>query len=386
MLPGRRNRRVYHVAECVSYRDLLALRGEWDALVAGADTASVFADWAWTAATWAGAVPGKHPLVLTVRDEAGALVAVLPLARAPHLRVLGALEVLGCGPGGYPLADYWGLATARGAEGAVWTALLGYLGRRPGWSMIDLRNCMPGPLSEAHYRQAAATRGWAVRVESGELCRRLSLAPTFDDYLAGLSANSRQQIRRKLRKLRDDGLTIVPVDVRDPAARDAAMNLLFDYHQARWAADPSGGGFPDARRQAMHRKLAALLAERDKLDLRVVRAADGTCGGVIYNFHQGDVTYYYQLGLNPDPRFASYSLGVCLLADTIAAAIAAGRQSVDLLRGDHDYKRHFGGHLRANLRVTMYRRRWLPLVEEAARGLHHRARLVRARAGRQAAA
>ncbi len=377
---------MYNVAECASYPEFQALRGEWDALVAASDTAPVFADWAWTAATWAGAVPGKRPLVLTVRDGAGALVGVLPLARAPHFRVLTALEVIGCGPGGYPLADYWGLATARGAEGAVWAALLAYLGRRPGWSMIDLRNCMPGPLSEAYYRQAAAERGWTARVESGELCRRLTLAPTFDAYLAGLSANSRQQIRRKLRKLADDGLTISPVDVHDAAARNAAMNLLFEYHQARWAGDPSGGGFPDERRRAMHRKLAAWLAERDKLDLRVVQAADGTCGGVIYNFRQGDVTYYYQLGLNPDPRFAPYSLGVCLLADTIAAAIAAGQHSVDLLRGDHEYKRHFGGQLRANLRVTMYRRRWLPVVEEAARGLHHRVHLARARTSRPAAA
>ena len=362
------------VAACDSLAKLEGLRPEWDALLAVADPVSIFADWAWVEAAWRYAAPGKAPLVLVVRDGDGALAGLLPLARTRRGRLLGMLEVIGCVPGGYPLGDYGGLIARPGSAPAVWAAVLRYLAARRGWSLIDLRNCPPGPLNSEHYRQAAEAQGWAVRVTPADKCRRLALAPTFPAFLGGLSANTRQQIRRKLRKLQDDGHAILPVDSQDAAARNAALETLFTYHQARWGQDPSGGAFPDEASRALHRHLAGQLAARGQLDLRRVQGADGSTGGVIYNFRQGATTYYYQLGLSPDPPWGAYSLGVCLLADSIAAAIAAGGQTFDLLRGDHEYKQHFGGQVRDNLRVTMYRYRWLPRLEEAGRELRGRLR------------
>lgn len=364
---------MFHVAECASLPEFEALRPEWDQLIARSE-ASIFSDWAWVEAAWRYAFPGKQPRVLLVREAAGTLVGALPLARTTRLPLFATLEVIGSAPDGYPLADYGGLIAERGKENAVWGALLGFLARRRSWSLMDLRNCPAGRPSADHYRQAAARLGWRVEVSVADVCRRLTLGPTFDAYLATLSGNSRGQIRRKLRKLADDGHTVVAVDVHDAAARNAALETLFTYHQARWADDPSGGAFPTEASRAMHRRLAGHLAARGTLDLRQVRGADGTCAGVIYNFRQGGVTYFYQIGLNGDEAWRAYSLGVCLLADSIAAACVAGDQTFDLLRGDHDYKRHFGGDLRENLRVTMYRYRWLPALAETARALRRRLR------------
>ena len=115
--------------------------------------------------------------------------------------------------------------------------------------------------------------------------------------------------------------------------------------------------------------MADSLAAAGKLDLRVVRTSDGEIVGVIYNFRQGGVGYYYHLGASQDAGWQPYSLGVCLLADSIRAAIADGCHLFDLLRGDHDYKRHFGGYATNNMRVVIYRHGWLPKAEEAARKL-----------------
>ena len=65
---------------------------------------------------------------------------------------------------------------------------------------------------------------------------------------------------------------------------------------------------------------------------------------------------------------------MCLLADSITASIEAGCHAFDLLRGDHEYKRHFGGYSTQNLRVMIYRYAWLPKAEEAIRSLRRRLR------------
>lgn len=361
------------VTECASLQDLRAFSREWAALMeraaSGSMPGSVFTSPEWTGATWRYAHKAKQPLVLVGREPGGRAVAVLPLARSTRFGLLSTLEVAGCTPIGYPLGDYGGLVAERGYEAQAWTAMLEHLGKSR-WSLIDLRNCMAnGEGSASAYGRLPEGAGWGLRVREVDVCRRIPLAATFDDYLSGLSSNARQNIRRKLRKLEAGGHRIEVVDVRDAQAREATLQAVFKYHQERWADDPSGGAFPDERTREMHRRLAAEMAEKGLLDLRIVCSAEGEIGGVIYNFRQDGVGYFYQLGFSQDERWSPYSLGVCLLADSIRGAIEAGCHTFDLLRGDHDYKRHFGGTTTHNLRVTIYRYGWLPVVEEFAKSM-----------------
>lgn len=364
------------VTECASLPALRECSDEWTALIeraaSGAMPGSVFTGPEWTGAAWEYTPKGKRPFALLAREAGGRLVGVLPLTVSTRFGLLGTLEVAGCTPTGYPLGDYGGLVAERGYEAATWQAMLEHL-RRSRWTMIDLRNCMvSGDLAARIYAGLPGGARWGLSVREVDICRRISLAPTFDDYLAGLSSNSRQNIRRKLRKLESDGYRIEAVDVNDEGARNAALDAVFKYHQERWANDPSGGAFPDERTREMHRHLAARMAEAGCLDLRVVRSPGGETAGVIYNFREGGVGYFYQLGYSQDERWSPYSLGVCLLAESIRGAIEAGCHTFDLLRGDHDYKKHFGGTTAHNLRVTIYRYGWLPAAEELARSLKRR--------------
>lgn len=362
------------VSECASLNCLQTLRSEWSELLGRSDSASAFTSWEWTEANWRYAAPGKKPFVLLARDGQGRLIGVLPLARTSRLRVVHTLEVLGCAPGGYPTGDYGGLVAERGMESAAWAAMLRHL-RGSRWSMIDLRNCMlTGGSPETTAYAHAPRSNWGLKLQEVDVCRRIPLAATYDDYLAGLSSNGRQNLRRKVRKLNDDGHRIEVVDTNDEKARNEALEAVFKYHQERWADDPSGGAFPDERSRELHRHLARMLAGTGRLDLRVVRSEQGDIAGVIYNFRQNGTGYFYQLGFSQSEQWKPYSLGVCLLADSIRAAIEAGCTTFDLLRGDHDYKRHFGGDVSHNLRVTVYRYAWLPAAEEAAKKLKRRLR------------
>ena len=293
------------VAACDSLDDLKSLRSDWDDLLSRSDGASIFSTWEWVDASWRFSAPRKQPLVLLARED-GRLLGILPLAKTARMRILQTLEVMGCTANGYPWGDYGGPVVERGKEASVWAAFLRHM-KSSRWSVIDLRNCMtslPGREDQLAnmYSQPASRLGWGVRVDKVDVCRRLTLPGTFDEYLSGLSSNGRQNIRRKLRKMAEAGLTIEAVDPVDTDRLNKVMQTLFEYHQAHWGDDPSGGAFPTEHLRSMHRYLAATMGARGKLDLRVARTSEGEIAGVIYNFRHNGVGYFYQLGLSQDPR------------------------------------------------------------------------------------
>lgn len=374
---NRPDRTQLKIELCEDISGLHALRAEWNDLVHRSENSSVFSSWEWTEAFWSLGAPERQTMALVARDCEGKLVGLLPLSRAAGLGLLPRLEAAGCTARGYPLGDYGGLVAELGRAPEVWVAMLQTL-KKQRWWIVDLRNCAvlsegtqagleacPLDVMAQQYKRLPVRR-WRVRVARGEMCRRVRLPASWDQYLAGLSVNSRQNIKRKLRKLHEAGYSIEQVDPMNGPARTTAMKALFDLHQAHWTAQGESGSFFNEA-QAMHLRLARNLSSLGALDLRVVRSPSGEIGGVIYNFRWRGVTYFYQMGLRQDEPWTRYSLGICLLANSLQAAIGEGHHTFDLLRGDHEYKRHFGGYTVNNLRVTIYRFDWLPRLEKAAR-------------------
>jgi CelD/BcsL family acetyltransferase involved in cellulose biosynthesis len=365
---------MLRVETCTTLSALHALRAEWADLLRRADNNSVFSSWEWVDAFWKLGAPARRPLVLLARDDAGKLAGVLPLTQISRFRVVPTLEVVGAARAGYPVGDYGGLVAEHSKTSVVWLAMMEAL-KKHNWWVVDLRNCPAGTeawldsdLHGSHYTLLPAHSHWQLHVRQSDVCRRVPLPATWEEYLASLSSNTRQNMKRKLRKLREDGYRIEQVDSTDDEARESALRTLFDLHQARWEGDSSGGAFLGEVRE-MHLQLARNLAPLGHLDLRVVRSPEGEIGGVIYNFRWGGTTYFYQMGLRQDEPWTKYSLGFCLLADSLAAALDAGCRTFDLLRGDHEYKAHFGGYTVNNLRVTIYRFGWLPQLEGGLRNL-----------------
>ena len=367
------NRQLLKITECKSLQDLQDIRGEWGQLVEASDNATVFAGWEWAEAFWQYSAPGKKPLILLARDEQNRLVGVLPMARSTRMRMVRVLEVLGCNEQGYPIADYGGMLAKAGVEAAVWAAMLRHI-KRSRWTVMDFRNCIvPTPGKEKEmarfYSQAAAELGLAVKLQQGAMCRRISLPANFDEYMEGLSPKLRKNTRRSLKKLAELGCTIEHITTQDEVAFREAFQALILYHQARWAHDTTGGGFPDQRSKEMHFHIARSLDRKGQLDLRAIRGPEKQILGVMYNLRHNGVTYFYGLGISMDEEYSALSLGNCLLVNSISAAIESSCHTFDMMRGDHDYKRRFGGYALPNLRVTMYHYAWLPRLEQLLRGL-----------------
>jgi CelD/BcsL family acetyltransferase involved in cellulose biosynthesis len=156
----------------------------------------------------------------------------------------------------------------------------------------------------------------------------------WDGYLNGRSANFRQQIRRRSRRLeRGLGVTFRLTDSPDHLERD--LDALVKLHAARWGAKSTA---LEAPKEAFHRAFAARALERGRLRLWVAEA-EGTPVAVWYGFRFASVEYYYQSGR--DPAWDRFSLGAGILEHSIREACADGMREYRLLRGDEAYKSRY---------------------------------------------
>jgi CelD/BcsL family acetyltransferase involved in cellulose biosynthesis len=289
------------------------LRGEWSALGARGD--SVFRTWEW-ASTWYRHLGRGRPLLLhTERGEDGRLRTVLPLY-AWQERPLRVLRFLGHDQG-----DELGPVHAPGDDTFAAAALRRTLEQLP--FDVVLAEQLPGDA------------GWAGRL--GARRWRLESAPTlrwrdgWDEFLRSRSANFREQVLRRERRLRERYDVALRL-VEDADRLDSALDVLFDLHRRRWGPDSAFAP------EQFHREFARVALDRGWLRLWLLEL-DGVPAAAWCGFRLGGVESYYQAGR--DPRFEADAVGFVLLTHTIRAALDDGMEEYRFLRGGEHYKSRF---------------------------------------------
>ena len=334
-----------------SLSDALALGpNAWDALLACGASPSPFMSWAWHRA-WADSAPpaevdASHVLLLHGSDSS--LHAVLPV-RLCHVRfhrvwvhaLNWAVGDVGCPDQldvlALPEADLRSLAAAIEAMP---------------WQIIILDNLVERAPNADRLCAALAARGHAIRRSPLWSCPRLELPRSWDAYLATLSANRRQILRRKERNLfRDHAAAIVDYE---EDRLDEGWDHLLRLHEQRW--DHAGGGaFRDPRSERLQRQFAGEMAQQKRLWLTTLDV-DGQPAAAWYGFTSGDTVYFYQGGR--DPRWKRESVGLVLMGMMIRRAIQQGYRTFDFLRGDDRYKQHWTPARRETGETVIFRSGW----------------------------
>jgi CelD/BcsL family acetyltransferase involved in cellulose biosynthesis len=290
-----------------------ALGDEWSALTEAAG--NIFSTWEW-ASTWWRLHGHGRPLVLhACRDAGGRLVAILPLYLA-SARPVRIARFLGHGP-----ADELGPICAPADRSAAARAIA--------QAAVQLRiGTLFAELLPGRYPWSAELGGKVVRREASPT---LSL-DGWEPYLAGRSANFRQQVRARERRLaRDHALAFRLAD--DPSRLDDDLALLFGLHAARWDTDS-----PFLRWREFHAEFARVALERGWLRLWFLEL-DGRPAAAWYGFRFGRVESYYQAGR--DLARGDASVGFVLLAHTIREAAGDGMREYRFLRGGEPFKSRF---------------------------------------------
>jgi CelD/BcsL family acetyltransferase involved in cellulose biosynthesis len=333
--------------------DADALAREWRRLEAEAE-GSFFTSWDWIGAALELMAP--EPLVLRVA-EGGETIAlallwpeqggrVLSLNLAPEPRFASV----------YP--EYNGLLARRGREAEALRAALAALGRR---SIAGLR--IAG--APAALAAQAAAEGWLVAVRDRKLHFEADLAGLGEaGYLAALSRNARQQIRRSLRAAeRAGGISL-------QAAADAAEALawfaeLERLHTAAWRERGKAGAFVEPFFRNFNQRLIMTAFDAGRIEL--VRAQiGGETAGYLYNFIYRGRVLYYQSGFDYK-RFPTVRCGLVTHCLNIERHIRQGASVYDFLAGEQRYKASLGRPAGELLWFVLLRPTWQNRLTERLR-------------------
>ena len=325
------------VAEVAGIAALDALRGEWEALYGAVPDATPFQSPSWVMAWWRHLGRGE-PRTLVVRDGAGLLVGVVPLAVAPDAGQ-GDRVLLFAGTG---VTDYLDplLAPAMALEAAA--GAVRYLAAAAGgWDRVELHDL---PAGSAFLAAARAAVPGAVHPLA--VCPAVTLPAAAEAYLAGFSQRRRAKLRRAERALASAGAVVHRADASTAAG---FLDDLFALHAARWGERGEAGVLGNPAVQAFHREVAPALAGAGELRLYRLRAPEATIA-VLYAVARGPRAYYYVGGF--DPAFEALSPGAVLVGHAVAAAIGEGRAAFDFLRGREPYKYQWGAEDEPTYRVA----------------------------------
>lgn len=315
------------------------LHDEWNALLARGVCRVPFLRAEYQAGWWAHRGGGEWPeaelVVVTARDEAGALAGVAPLFAArnrdgrPALLLVGSIEI----------SDYLDLIVAPAAVEEFCGALLARLQQPdvPAWEVLDLYN-LPGlSPTRAALGRAAAAAGWAATQHRLEPCPAIALPEEWELYLNTMvEKKERQEIKRKLRRAEggEQKVTWRRVGAEDDLAleTDAFLNMM--------ALSPDKDRFLTPAMRAQFRATTRAAAVGGFLHLAFLEV-DGERAAAYFSFDLGGRLYVYNSAI--DPRFAALSAGWVLLAYLLQWCITHQRRVFDFMRGGEDYKFRFGG-------------------------------------------
>lgn len=321
----------------VQREELERLEPEWRALLPRTTASRVFVSPTWLRVWWREFGTGRELLLLSVRRH-GELVGVVPLMRdGDHLSFAGDTQV----------CDYMDVVAASGEEEAVLSDVLRSLGEEPCRELVLWAVPEGSPTLEA-LKVAAPALSLSVDIEREDVCPRLDLPATWEEYLAGLSKKNRHELRRKLRKLSRGGE--VRLETLDqPAEVEAALDdFLRLYRESR--ADKAA--FMTEEMERFFRAIVAALAAEEQVELLFL-ALGGVRVAAVLCFCADDESLLYNSGYDPD--YAYLSVGLLSKALALRKAIEEGKQRFDFLRGREPYKYDLGATDRPVYRCTVRR-------------------------------
>lgn len=197
--------------------------------------------------------------------------------------------------------------------------------------------------AECSVSESVADSYWAVEMPA-----------TWDEYLAGISKSHRKQLRQLERRVLDgDRVTWHRVHTEDDLK--TAWKVLVDLHQRRRQSLGEPGCFASQAFRDFHHAVSQCLLQRGQLRISWLEL-DGSPAAAEYHVADGNTTYAYQGGV--DPERLSDEPGRLSTILCMQQSIAEQHTRFDFLRGDEPYKAHWRAtpHATCNYRIVPARR------------------------------
>ena len=323
----------------------LAIREEWNELLARTDQATPFLTWEWLYSWWKHLGRRFDLDVLAVRSG-GRLQAVAPFFtrgwEPMRLRLFRCSFLLGSPmPVGNVGSDYLDVFAAPEASAAV-NEIADVLDAQR--RVLELAQVCATGSTVRRIAERLADSGWRLRRDDErDVCPWIDLeGHTWESYLATRGSEHRYAVQRKLRKIAKD-FEVRFDQVQTEAERTLALGQLIDLHDRRWREKGESNAFHTPALRAFHEDFSRLALEQGWLRLYVLRL-NGAPAAAFYALRYGDTYSFFQSGF--DPAYSRHSVGLVAMALSIQAAIREGAKRYDMLHGSEEYKFHWANATR----------------------------------------
>jgi CelD/BcsL family acetyltransferase involved in cellulose biosynthesis len=273
--------------------------------------------------------------------------------------------------------EHNGLLAEPGFEQVVVDAAVHHVGLREDWDELYLSGMLPVEL--ALWTRAAGRVGLWQLVRGDHHHHSVDLAAIRHAgiaYLDGLSANTRYQIRRAMKRYATRGALALQ---RASTFKEceAWAGELVRLHQAYWQGQGQPGAFASGYAQRFHEGLRARAWSKGAVELTRVTAGEHVLG-YLYNFRKGATLYNYQSGFAYE---ADTRLKPGLVCHALAAeeALHRGLARYDLLAGGGHYKQSLANSSGNMVWAVLQKRRLLIGIENGLRQVRDRWKAARQR-------
>ncbi len=317
---------------------------EWSELLRNSAADDVFLTCCWQGTWWSVYHPGDLRVLVVIDDDGRWMGMASWFVREENGRRV--MRAVGC----VDVTDYLDIVARRGAEDAVYRALLDWLAAHADdYDEVCLCNVPQNSPTLARVPTLAPTYGLRATAQVEDVCPVVRLPRRFEDYLSALDKKKRHELRRKLR--RAAGVAEWYLFEEGEHDLDAELARFLDLMAASSPEKAAFLNVPENR--AFFRRIVPCMAARGWLQLAFL-TVEGEAVAAYLNFTYRRRVLVYNSGLRPEVH-GYLSPGIVLLAWLIRYAIEQEYTEFDFLRGDEPYKYALGGRDTYVYRLTIAR-------------------------------
>jgi len=301
-----------------------SLSSEWQRLQEESPTAPIFSSPDWSK-TWWQHLNSDAKLHLAAVKNKGKLLGIAPLMSRKKIgSFIGSVDV----------CDYLDFIVMPDSAEAFFKVLLDNL-KREGISKLELAPLRPDSTVLTSMAPVARKLGWQVACSQVDVTVELDLPGTWEEYLQMLVSKQRHELKRKLRRLDEEGeAKYRTTSEANSPDLDTFLRLFRDSREDK-------AEFMTPKREAFFKALTKTLADRKMLRLGLLEV-DSKPTAATVSFEYKNNVYLYNSGY--DPQYTWFSVGQLSKALCIKDSIERGRKKFDFLKGGEEYKYHLGGH------------------------------------------
>lgn len=279
----------------------------------------------WMQVWWQSFGAGNSMFIRTYKDSDN-VIGVAPLMKlGDTASFIGSVDV----------CDYQDCVVAPGREYDFSGALFEDM-KKNGVTDLDLKHVRPDSLVMNQLQQIAETQGMEFTAEKEDVSFEIPLPDNFEAYLDSLNSKQRHEVRRKLRRLNEEGninLRFIESGLELTTAMETFFRMFVESRRDK-------AEFLTDTMKQYFRAIVNAMADIGILRLGILELDRKPVAGILC-FDYQDCLYLYNSGY--DPQYVGLSAGVLSKVLAIKYCIDKGIKKFDFLKGAEPYKAHIGG-------------------------------------------